>query len=44
VIAAEALLFLNRPVIELGDDAADARVGQAGRPTLLLTAGLLAFR
>src|SRR6185503_10792598 len=30
VIAAEALMFLNRPVIELGDAPADARVGQAG--------------
>ena len=45
IAGVEALLFLPRPVVELGDvDVADARVGQAGRPALLLTAGLLASR
>jgi opacity protein-like surface antigen len=43
IVGAEALLFLPRPVIELGE-ADDARVGQAGRPAVLLTAGLLASR
>jgi hypothetical protein len=43
IVGAEALLFLPRPVIELGEDT-DARVGQAGRPALLVTAGLLASR
>lgn len=41
IAGAEALLLLPRPVIDLGD-APDARVGQAGRPALLVTAGLLA--
>jgi hypothetical protein len=41
--SAEALLLLPRPVVELGDGV-DARVGQAGRPALLVTAGLLAAR
>jgi len=40
VASADALLFLPRPVIALGDGA-DATVGRGGRPAFLVTAGLV---
>ena len=43
VVSAEAVFLVPRPVVALGEEA-DARVGQAGRPVVLLTAGLLASR
>jgi hypothetical protein len=43
IASAEALLLLPHPVIDLGRGS-DARVGQAGRPALLVTAGILAVR
>jgi hypothetical protein len=40
VASGDAMLFLPRPVITLGDGA-DATVGRGGRPAFLVTAGLL---
>ena len=40
VASADALLFLPRPVIALGNDA-DATVGRGGRPAFLVTGGLV---